>query len=405
MRPLPHPSHYLVVALLLAGTLFVSCRAPTTTAPAVTDAQATLVLDLPALYAQQPEALRCGACSFRRVELADGPAIAVTTADEFSDLFVDLAAATGGERDLTQVASIAFDLLVPPGSAIAAMKFNARDTRGNFGGVPEAANGFWRPSLSGETPEAAHSASDWQTIRAPFDSLRAHFENWEGSDTPLPRARELSFNPYNVNQRDSSTYYVRRLWLGDDVPAHSRRALVPRPPRVANVPYLITFDDEAWLRQQTAYRTFEGSNQVMARGVAGNPTRSIRLKGKTANRHIAFLPQIDKMTGAPADFSEVTAITFRYYLVPGGDPVDGASLFVVSEAWGDVLLDTLAVPAFEAGAWREHRIDLDALALRLVRGEAAPADVLAAVHELRLDLNYREGRKDVELWIDDFGWE
>ena len=139
--------------------------------------------------------------------------------------------------------------------------------------------------------------------------------------------------------------------------------------------------------------------------MAGNPTRAIRLKGKTSNRYIAFLPEVEEMTGRPLDLTRAERIRFRYYLVPGGDPVDGATLHIVTEGWADQLIDTLAVERFEPGAWRETVIELEDLDLEHVRGELAPEEILRRVHSLRLDLNYREGRKDVELWLDDFAVE
>ena len=335
--------------------------------------------------------LSCSACSLRPAEVDGRAAVEVRTAAEFSDAFLDLAALTGGPVDFTAHDYLHFELLVPDSSWVSAVKFNFRDAEGNLGGVPEAANGFYG---SGEA---------WVRGVADLRRLRRRYQTWRGDGSALADAIAISFNPYTAHQADSSSYFIRGLALGDEVLPGYREPLVPRPASVANDRYTITFDDRAWLARQGAYRTFESSYQAFAEGVAGNPTRAIRLKGKTDNRYIAFLPEVEPITGHPVDLSAAERIRLRYYLVPGGDPVDGATLHIVTEGWRNQVIDTLAIEAFEAGSWREATIELDDLDLFVANGDLSPEEILRGVHSVRLDLNYRG--KDVEMWVDDFGWE
>ena len=334
----------------------------------------------------------CGGCSVRLIDLADGPALEVRTAAEFSDLFVHVAELAGAPLDLTRVRYLTCELRVPEGSRVAAMKVNFRDTAGNFGGIPEIANDFY-------------GRSTWQRVLVDLAAVRPELRVWDGTSSPLPAVAAVSFNPYARDQADSSVYYVRGLAAVNEVPPGYTTALAPRPDSVANVPYAIDFDDPAWVARQSAYRTFEGTYQTLRAGVHGNASVALRIMGKDPDRHIAYLPQIAAMTGHPADFRRVDSLAFRYYLEPGGDPVDGAGLFLASEGWADVLYDSLAVRDFTSGAWSRAAVALDDLHLRRVRGKRPADSTLAAVHELRLDLNYRPNRKRVAMWIDDFVWK
>lgn len=335
--------------------------------------------------------ITCSACSLRPTMAAGKPAVEVRTAAEFSDAFVDLVALTGGPVDFTAHDHLHFEILVPDSSWVSAMKFNFRDAAGNLGGVPEVANGFYG---SGET---------WVRGVADLGVLRERYQTWRGDDGALDDATAISLNPYTAHQGDSSSFFVHALSLASEpLPGYTPQ-LTARPDSVANDRYTITFDDREWLARQGAYRTFESSYQAYAENVAGNPTRAIRLKGKAENEYIAFLPEIEPITGHPVDLSRAERIRFRYYLAPGGDPIDGATLHVVTEGWGNQAIDTLAVETFEPGAWREATIDIDELDLVVANGDLTAEEILAGVHSLRLDLNYRG--KDVEMWVDDFGWE
>lgn len=335
----------------------------------------------------------CESCSLRPAEVAGRAALEVRTAAEFSDALVNVARLTGGPADLTAHDYLHFELLVPDSSWISALKVNVRDSAGTFGGIPEVANGFY-----GRGDEWIRGVVDLRTVRD-------RYATWAGEGSALGAAAQVSFNPYNAHQGDSSSYFVRGLVLDDVVREGYAPQLLPRPDSVANDRYVIDFDDRGWLARQGAYRTFEAGYQAFAEGVAGNPTRAIRLKGKTSNRYIAFLPEVEPITGHPVDLTRAERIRFRYYLVPGGDPVDGAMLHIVTEGWANQVIDTLAVERFEPGAWREAVIELDELDLVVANGELTADEVLANVHSLRLDLNYRQGRKHVEMWIDDFSWE
>ena len=57
---------------------------------------------------------------------------------------------------------------------------------------------------------------------------------------------------------------------------------------------------------------------------------------------------------------------------------------------------------FKKGSWEKISVDIADLNLERARGEAP---VLPNVYEIRFDLQYFPGRKNVEMWIDDFGWE
>jgi hypothetical protein len=229
------------------------------------------------------------------------------------------------------------------------------------------------------------------------------FKNWQGDQSPLPRTAYLTFNPYNAHQADSSSIYIQKLTLSNDKPTGDMLPRLAKPIKVdQNIPYEINFDDDATLRRHTAFRSYESSFQAIANHVAGNETRAIRLKGSDQNKYIAFLPILDKVTGKPVDFTKVKRIYFSYYLTPESDDFDGNWLYLTSMHWDDMLLDKEFYRDYKKGSWQKVSIDMAELNLARVKGENP---VLPAVYELRLDINYFPGRKNIEMWIDDFGWE
>lgn len=57
---------------------------------------------------------------------------------------------------------------------------------------------------------------------------------------------------------------------------------------------------------------------------------------------------------------------------------------------------------FKKGSWQEVSITMADLDFELLRGEGP---VLPEVYEIRLALEYEEGRNNIEMWLDNFGWE
>ena len=330
-------------------------------------------------------------CQLSLTETGGRPALAIKTSQEFSDAFIKLEHLYGYPVDVSQARYLSLSLYVPDSSWISAMKFNFKDSLGNFGGANEVFNNFY-----------GHY-NRWIDVVVDIQTLLPDFKNWTGNSSPLPRVSLLSFNPYNAHQADSSVIYVNNLRLSDEKPdAQYTRALAPRPRQEPNIPYEINFDNLKRLRTQTAYRSFESSYQALASGVAGNETRAIRLKGNEVNEHIAFLPMLDKLTGKPVDFTRVSRIYFSYYLTEDSDDFDGSWLSLVSQHWQDILIAKDFYSDYQKGAWHRVSIPLDSLNFEQVRGQN---DVLPQVYELRLDLNYLPGQKNIEMWIDDFGWE
>lgn len=325
-------------------------------------------------------------------EIAGKGALKITTDTEFSDAFLDLENLFGHPIDFTQSRYMLMTFLVPDESWITALKFNFRDADGNFGGANEIANNFYG------------NYNRWSTVLIDLNEVRPEFKNWHGEESPLPRVSEFSFNPYNANQADTSAVYIHSLALLDTIPEQQNfdLALTERPKIGSNNPYTITFNDEQLLHRQMAIRAFEATGQAMADSVAGNETMAIRLKGLEDNTHLAFLPILDKMTGAPVDFTKVCRLTFSYYLTDDSADFDGACLYLANEHWQSVLYDKTVFTDFKRGVWADVSIDLADIDLKLVRGEGP---VLPNVYEIRLGLNYRPGGKDIEMWLDNFGWE
>ena len=335
--------------------------------------------------------LEAGDCTLTPVTIDGVGCLRLTTQSEFSDALLDLTKLAGGPLDLSAARFLTLRLHVPQPSWIAAVKLNLRAADGSFGGVPEVANNF--------VPHRGR----WVTVVADLRLALPRFQLWHGETDPRPHATHVSLNPYCADQSRPSSLCIRSLSLSDTRPPRQPdevAALAERPSHPAGLPFAMDFDDETALRRLTAWRSFESSVQAFAVGVAGNPTRAIRLQGKESNRHIAFLPMFERMSGQPLDLTAAKRITFRYHLVPGSDPVEGATLFLADEGWSRVALDRDIGVRFEPGGWRDATIDLTAL--RFGGQPLAEVPFADAVHELRLDLNYRPGQKAITLWLDDF---
>ena len=387
-------------ALGFAGVLFVACNATPELA-----AESTSPTDFRISF-QNADTLRAwladstlygSGCQLQATEIDGSTALQLTTDREFSDGFIDLEKLFGRPVDLKNGGFLSAEIYVPQESWIATLKFNARDAAGNFGGFQEVMNHF--PSRYDQ----------WLHYTVPVAELLPDWQNWSGDSDPLEAVQQLSLNPYNAHQRDPSHIYVRSLQLSDAPPAAAATAaLLPRTYDAPNQTYHIDFDDEEWLREQIAYRSFESSSQAFATGIGGNATRAIRLRGEDHLRHIAWLPILPKVTGAPVDFSQVDSIYFSYYLTPDGDDFNGTHLFLTGEHWNDVLLDTTFHQDFTRGVWTRLAVAVDDLDLNRVRGDAAAVsdeELLTEIHELRFDIKYFPERKNIEMWIDDFGWK
>ena len=332
-------------------------------------------------------------CTFGPATIGGRNALKLTTSSEFSDGFLEVGEKFGRPVNFRNTRYLNIWAYVPSGSWIAALKLNFEDARGNFGGIPEVANAF--PGRYDE----------WFPIVVDLDAYRDRFRIWHGDEEAdvLSNVTRLSFNPYCANQEGESSIYFSSVKLSvEPSPGNYPDVLLPKPPTVPNVPYEFTFDDDAELQRQIAYRTFEASNQAFAKNVAGNPTRAIRMRGRPELNNIAFLPIISAVTGQPADFTGVSEIYFDYYLEPGHDAFDGSTLYLTSEHWNDILMDTAFYDGFTAGAWNTVRIPLAETDLVAAKGDGEI--VLPAVHELRLNLNYRAQEKNITMWIDNFGW-
>ncbi|MEM1095647.1 MAG: hypothetical protein AAGJ10_13690 [Bacteroidota bacterium] len=325
------------------------------------------------------------------LETIDGEgALRVATITEFSDAFIDLEALFGYPIDFSEARYLAVRMMVPEGSWIKALKLNFRDAQGNMGGIPEVSNNFY-----GHTDQ-------WLDVLVDLQTMMPDFENWSG-ETDVPNVKALSLNPYNGHQADSSVYYVSRLQLSNTpIPGTYHDALAERPIAEPNIPYTMTFDDPEVLHQQMAIRAFETTYQAMETGIAGNETMAVRVQGQPDKQYIAFLPMIDKLTGAPADFRNVERIAFDYYITEDSSPFDGSSFFIVTEKWQNILLTRDFYDDFEYGSWQTASVALADLDLEQVSGTEP---VLPNVYELRLDLNYRGDDKAIEMWVDNFRWE
>lgn len=318
-------------------------------------------------------------------------ALEIKTKEEFSDAFIDLEKLFGHTIDFSKARYVSMRIFVPKESWICALKFNFKDSLGNFGGCNEITNNFYE------------NYGQWINVVIDMQEVIPEFKNWQGTENPLPNTKWLSLNPYNAHQADNSVIYVHSIGLSDTKPnLNFVKALLPRPNITPNIPYTLSFDNEPMLKRQMAIRAFESTSQAMATNVGGNPSRAIRLKGKETDKHLAFLPILDKLTGKPVDFTQVKRLHFSYYLTENSADFDGASLFLASEHWNSVLLDTLVLTEFKRGEWQDATIEIATANLKRVRGNES---VLPHVYEIRFGLNYRPGQQNIEMWLDNFGWE
>lgn len=319
-------------------------------------------------------------------------ALEIKTDQEFSDAFLNLEQLFNHTIDFNKSRYISMKLWVPKESWITALKFNIKDAKGNFGGFNEITNNF-------------HQNHDkWMNVIVDMQEIIPVFKNWVGEGNPLSTAKFLSFNPYNAHQADSSSIYVHSIKLTEQFPKDIvfQKTLAPRPKVEQNVPHTITFDKEDLFREQIAIRAFESTYQALEKNVAGNETRAIRMKGKENNKHLAFLPILDKLTGTPVDFTKVKHLKFSYYLTEDSPDFDGAILYLADENWNNVLINEKVYSDFKKGSWQDVTIDFASLNFDQMENHD---EVLSNVHEIRFGLNYRPGQKDVEIWLDNFGWE
>ncbi len=319
------------------------------------------------------------------------PGLEIKTNKEFSDAFIDLKKLFGHTINFKEARFISMSLLVPEKSWISALKLNFKDSLGNFGGCPEIANNFYG------------NYNRWFDIVVDMKKLTPNFKNWHGDENPLSNTSLVSLNPYNAHQADSSVIYINNISLTNTKPSGDYlTSLVMPVDSVQNIPFKIDFDDPAFLRQLMAYRSFESSYQAMSKNVAGNKTMAIRLKGNSENKNIAFLPILNKVTGHPVDFTKVKRIYFSYFITEDSDDFDGMWLYHTSEHWNDILLDKKFCSEYKKGVWEKVSIDIDDLNLEQIKGDDP---VLPNVYELRINVNYFPEKKNIEMWIDDFGWE
>lgn len=338
------------------------------------------------------EILTTNGCALSPAKVKGRNCLELRTSNEFSDGFVDLHSLFGKHFNFNEARYLQISLFVPKESWISALKFNFKDEQGNFGGCGEFFNNFY-----------GHK-DEWIDFVIDMQDVLPAFQNWQGDKSPLAKTRFLSCNPYCAHQADSSSIYISHISLiatrpdgifleplskmADEVEDNSR--------------FVIDFDDDELLNRLTAYRCFESTFQAFEKGVAGNRTRAIRLKGKEENNYICFLPVVQKITGKPVNFTKVRKIFFDYYLTEDSEDFNGAWLFITTRAWDDALLAKNFYNNFERGEWRHAEILIEDLDLQLSRGSLP---VLPTVYELRMDLQYHPGQKDIEMWVDNFGWE
>jgi len=318
-------------------------------------------------------------------------ALQIETDKEFSDAYIDLVKLFGHPIDFSKGRYLSMKLLVPEGSWINAMKLNFKDSHNNFGGVGEFSNNFYG------------NYGKWMDVVVDLQELIPNYKSWQGEGNPLSKTSLLSLNPYNAHQADSSVIYVHSIRLSDTkLDLDYTPALAARVAPKANIPFAIDFDNDEKLRQYMAYRSFESSYQAMQKNVAGNTSMAIRLKGKEENKYIAFLPKLNEMTGKPVDFTKVSRIKFSYYLTEESEAFKGCSLYLVTENWNDILYDENVFSDFKKGEWTDITIEMKGLNLKLINGELP---VLPSINELRFALEYFPGKKNIEMWIDNFEWE
>ncbi len=330
-------------------------------------------------------------CKVSIKTIENRPALEIKTSKEFSDAFVDLKKLFGHTINFEKARYLSMSLFVPDQSWISALKLNFKDSIGNFGGCPEIANNFYG------------NYNRWFDIVVDMKKLTPRFKNWHGDGNPLSNTSLLSLNPYNAHQADSSVIYINNISLTNTKPSGDYLTSLVKPvDSIQNIPFKMDFDNPAFLRQLMAYRSFESSYQAMSKNIAGNNTMAIRLKGNLENNNIAFLPILDKVTGHPVDFTKIKRIYFSYFITEDSDDFDGMWLYLTTEHWNDILLDKKFYSDYKKGIWEKVSIDINDLNLEQIKGDDP---VLPNVYELRINVNYFPKKKNIEMWIDDFGWE
>ncbi|NHF61164.1 hypothetical protein FK220_017560 [Flavobacteriaceae bacterium TP-CH-4] len=334
----------------------------------------------------------CSGCSMALSRVDGKAALEIRTDQEFSDGFIDLDKLFDHSIDFRQANYAELEIYVPKESWITALKFNYKDDAGNFGGCHEITNNFY-----------GHYDA-WITVRVDLKKALVDCKNWVGEESPIPNTSVLSLNPYNAHQADSSTIYVHAIKVGREFSPESYiKALAAKPDTISN-PFVMDFEDGPYFQKVLAYRGFESSGQALAKGKFGNGSMAVRIKNSNDVRRkfTCFLPMFEKITGSPVDFTSVKKIYFDYYLTEESDDFDDATLFLTGKHWNRILKDASALKDFKKGSWEKATIYIDSLDLQLVKGSIDP---LNEIYELRLDLNYLPGKKNIEMWIDNFGWE
>jgi hypothetical protein len=332
-------------------------------------------------------------CDLAFENVGDQPCLKVSTSSEFSDLLFDLKKLQQGTVDFRDAQFLTLSILIPKESWISAIKMNFANEDGDFGGIPEVANNY------------IGRFGTWVETTIDLRDVMEKANTWHGEGKPWTNATAFSLNPYNADQATPSVWYVRKISLSATKPSSSDNAepaLLKPLVLEDNSAFTINFDNPEQLRRWTAFRAFESSFQSLQKGIAGNETMSIRLKGSDKNKFIAFLPMFDKMTGKPLDFTKLTRIRFRYHLKKGSDKFPSMSLYVAGKHWQSLLFCKDFITDFNQGGWHTAEVKLADLKLNRVKGTA---DVLTQVYEIRLALEYEADNKDIEMWIDDFSWE
>lgn len=336
--------------------------------------------------------LTCSDCDVR-VEVIDGKkAIKVTSNAEFSDAYIDLIALFEHSINFYQANYALVEVYLPEESHITALKFNYQDMAGNSGGCEEIVNNF------------ENKRGQWHTYKVDLRKALSKCSIWSGDEDPIGNAVKFSLNPYNSHQADSSSIYVHGIKISKAEPIGDYEPPLVQRPDTTSAPFLMDFENTPYFRQVLAYRGFETTYQAFASGVGGNETQAVRIKNENGSRRkfTSFLPEFLKITGHPVDFTKLNKFYFSYYLTEESDDFDGANLFLTSHLWKEILLDDNFFDDFKKGAWHKVEIPIGDLDLKMVKGKENP---LTHITDLRIDLNYRPDAKNIEMWIDDFGWE
>ena len=388
------------------GSLFTGVTAADLTADLTADRLAVSFVDDDRISAMIADGSVSGSDCSVEVGRSNGRScLAVHTDHEFSDVELDLLKLGFGETDFRRARFLTLEVEVPEGSWVSAIKLNFRDAKGNFGGIPEVSNAM-----------VFHPGA-WIRTTIDLQKLMPDFQVWHGSASPLSAVTRLCLNPYNADQSSPQRWNLRRVILTPDrqalrselarasPPVQKVDALVSKPSMSRDTSLSMTFDDDRQLRRWTAWRAFEATNQAFRSGVAGNPSRAIRVRGLDHYRHIVFLPMVERMTGHTMDLHSINEIRFRMYRVPDKDDFDGIGLFIADRDWQNLLYVDRVVEQVAEGDWITVSIPVQDLQPKRVKGDAADKSdeqIWSDVSELRFDVRHDGQHKDIELWIDDF---